>query len=141
MADNNMNNAALNQSNVEVLIAEEILAGNGIIRLDEQDVKNLRDSSDYIDGTVVDGKLDDLGELADQGINSLKEAHPQDALTMLMVKIRIAIHSDLLMEQMESIHDVFSNLDDDISFMWGVEVDAPVPEEVRICVLGGFKLK
>ena len=141
MADNNMNNAALNQSNVEVLIAEEILAGNGIIRLDEQDVKNLRDSSDYIDGTVVDGKLDELGKLADQGINSLKEAHPQDALTMLMVKIRIAIHSDLLMEQMESIHDVFSNLDDDISFMWGVEVDAPVPEEVRICVLGGFKLK
>ena len=136
-----MNNAALNQSNVEVLIAEEILAGNGIIRLDEQDVKNLRDSSDYIDGTVVDGKLDELGKLADQGINSLKEAHPQDALTMLMVKIRIAIHSDLLMEQMESIHDVFSNLDDDISFMWGVEVDAPVPEEVRICVLGGFKLK
>ena len=141
MADNNMNNAALNQSNVEVLIAEEILAGNGIIRLDEQDVKNLRDSSDFIDGTVVDGKLDELGKLADQGINSLKEAHPQDALTMLMVKIRIAIHSDLLMEQMESIHDVFSNLDDDISFMWGVEVDAPVPEEVRICVLGGFKLK
>lgn len=141
MAANNMNNAALNQSNVEVLIAEEILAGNGIIRLDEQDVKNLRDSSDYIDGTVVDGKLDELGKLADQGINSLKEAHPQDALTMLMVKIRIAIHSDLLMEQMESIHDVFSNLDDDISFMWGVEVDAPVPEEVRICVLGGFKLK
>lgn len=141
MAANNMNNAALNQSNVEVLIAEEILAGNGIIRLDEQDVKNLRDSSDYIDGTVVDGKLDELGKLADQGINSLKKAHPQDALTMLMVKIRIAIHSDLLMEQMESIHDVFSNLDDDISFMWGVEVDAPVPEEVRICVLGGFKLK
>ena len=141
MADNNMNNAALNQSNVEVLIAEEILAGNGIIRLDEQDVKNLRDSSDFIDGPVVDGKLDELGKLADQGINSLKEAHPQDTLTMLMVKIRIAIHSDLLMEQMESIHDVFSNLDDDISFMWGVEVDAPVPEEVRICVLGGFKLK
>ena len=141
MADNNMNNAALNQSNVEVLIAEEILAGNGIIRLDEQDVKNLRDSSDYIDGTVVDGKLDDLGELADQGINSLKEAHPQDTLTMLMVKIRMAKHSDLLMEQMEAIHDVFFGLGDDISFMWGVEVDAPVPEEVRICVLGGFKLK
>lgn len=81
MANNNINNATHNQSNVEVLIAEEILADEGIIKLNERDVKKLRDGSDFMDGTVIDGKLDDLGELAAKAINSLKEAHPQDTLT------------------------------------------------------------
>lgn len=90
MANNNINNATHSQSNVEVLIAEEILADEGIIKLNERDVKKLRDGSDFMDGTVIDGKLDDLGELAGKAINSLKEAHPQDTLTMLMVKIRVA---------------------------------------------------
>lgn len=44
-----------------------------------------------------------------------------------------------MMNQLESIHDIFFDLGDDIFLMWGIDVNAPVPEEARICVLGGFK--
>ena len=124
---------------LEKMIAEEILANKGIIALDDNDVKKLRDGSDFMDGTVVDGKLDDLGELASKAISSLKGAHPQEVLTMLLMNIRVAKGSELIMCQLAPINELLCDLGDDIFFVWGIEVNAPVCDEVRLCVLGGFK--
>ena len=49
------NNALHNQSAIEDLISKEILTSKDLIDIDVNDVKNLKASSDFIDGVVIDG--------------------------------------------------------------------------------------
>jgi len=127
------------QSNVEVMIEEEILVNKGIIRLDENDVQKVRDASDFLDGATVEGKSENLGELANEAVAQIKNRHSNDKLAVLMLKMRVAQGSDLLMEQFGAIHDLFEQLGEDILVMWGIEKDAPITDEIRICAIGGFK--
>ena len=129
-----------NSKTVETIIADDFLANKGIIELDANDIQKLKDGSDYIDGVSIDGKLDDLGGLAVKAVTLIKDYHPNDDLALLMLKIRVAKGSNLIMNQLGSINDLFCDLGDDISVMWGIEFDAPLSDEVRVCVLGGFTL-
>ena len=129
------------KSNLEALIKEEILVNKGIVSLDENDVQKVKDGSDFLDGATAEGKSESLGELADEAVSQIKDRHPNDQLAILMLKIRVAQGTEFLMEQLDAINDVFEKLGDDVSIMWGIEMDAPITAEIRICVLGGFKKK
>lgn len=124
---------------LEKMIAEEILANNNHIGLDSDDVQKLKDYSDFIDGTAVNGKPDDLRKLADEALMQIKEAHPHSRLTMLMFKIRVAKGHHLTLEQIDAFNSLFRSPTYDIPMMWGIETDAPIPDEVRLCILCGFK--
>jgi cell division GTPase FtsZ len=129
------------KSNLEALIKEEILVNKGIVSLDENDVQKVKDGSDFLDGATAEGKSENLGELTDEAVSQIKDRHPNDLLAILMLKIRVAQGTEFLMEQLDAINDVFEKLGDDVSIMWGIEMDAPITNEIRICVLGGFKKK
>lgn len=129
----------VNHEAVEKMIDDDFLANKGIIGIDEYDLKKLKEGSDYIDGATVDGKLNLLGELADKALTVVKDAHPHDEISILLLKLRVAKGFDLIMCQLEPINDFFCELGDNILVMWGIEVEATIPDEVRVCVLGGFK--
>lgn len=129
----------LTNSDLEKMIAEEILANNNLIGLDSDEVQKLKENSDFIDGTAVNGKLDNLGKLADEALSQIMEAHPNNQLTMLMLKIRVSEKYDLTMEHINNFNDFFSDSKFDIPMMWGIETEGAIPDEVRLCVLCGFK--
>ena len=133
-----MDNKMINPD-LEKMIAEEILANKGSLTLDANDIKQMKDISDYLDGDVADGKLDDIEELSKKTINQLKDAHSQDKITALLLKLRVDKGAELLTCQVGTLYDVFSLLDDDVSVKWGVEFDATLCDEVRVIVLCGFK--
>ena len=109
------------------------------MRLDANDVRKLKEHSDFIAGTVINGTLDGLGNVADEALTQIKEAHPQNQLTMLILKIRVAEKCGVTMEHLNGFDDFISGLQFDIPIMWGIETEAPIPNEVRLCVLCGFK--
>lgn len=129
----------VNHEAVKKMIDNDFLANKGIIGLDDNDIRKLKEDSDYIDGAAIDGKLDNIGELADNALSLIKNAHPNDVLSILMLKLRVANGSELIMCQLNPINDFFCELGDDVLVMWGIEVGASVPDEIRVCVLGGFK--
>ncbi len=65
-----MDNKMINPD-LEKMIAEEILANKGSLTLDANDIKQMKDISDYLDGDVADGKLDDIEELSKKTINQV----------------------------------------------------------------------
>ena len=135
-----MNNNEMNPE-LEKMIAEEILANKGEIVLNADDVQKLKDSSDFIDGMAVDGKLNDLGKLSDQTYRKLKDAHPEKRFTNLLLKMRVSESSMLMMEQMEPLLDFFQTFDEDFAILWGVETNAQITDELRLVMLCGFKEK
>ena len=136
-----MNTAESAQANeaLEAMIAENIIANMGVINLDASDVRGLKECSDFIDGTTADGKLDQLGELASSAISKMKDAHPGSRLVSLLLKIRVADGTEFLMEHIAPIQEVFERLDENVNVKWGIEINAPVPDEFRVCVVCGFK--
>lgn len=124
---------------LEKIIDIDFLANKGIIRLDDKDIQKLREDSDFIDGAAIDGKLDELGELAGKAVTLIKNAHPNNKISILILKLRIAIGSELIMCQLNPINDLFCDLGNDTLVMWGIEVNAPLSDECRVCVLCGFK--
>ena len=141
MNDKTMNAAGSGNANeaLEAMIAEEFLANLGVIVLDYGDVRSLKDSSDFIDGTTADGKVDGLGRLVGDAISKLQDAHPGSHLVGLLLKMRMAEGTGLFMEPVAQLQEVLSSLDESVNIKWGLEKDAPVPSEVRICVICGFK--
>lgn len=135
------NNALHNQSAIEDIISKEVLIDENLISIDANDVKNLKSNSDFIDGIVIDGKLEELGTLTSDAVNQIKELHSANLFVGLMLKIRVAEGCELMMEQLGSLHDILDNLDEDVFSIWGIETNAPVTDETRICVLCGFKEK
>ena len=124
---------------VEAMIAVEILANKGEVMLDADDVQDLKDDSNIIDGATINGKVDELGELANKAILQVKDAHPENQLASIIIKMRVAEAGDLLMEHMGHLCDVFESLGENVSAKWGIEMNAPIADEIRICVLCGFK--
>lgn len=124
---------------VEAMIAVEILANKGEVMLDADDVQDLKDDSNIIDGATINGKVDELGELANKAILQVKDAHPENQLASIIIKMRVAEAGDLLMEHMGHLYDVFESLGENVSAKWGIEMNAPIADEIRICVLCGFK--
>jgi hypothetical protein len=129
----------MNNSDLEKMIAEEFLANKGRIVIDENDIKEIRGGSDFIDGAVIEGKLGDVSLLAEKAVMQIKTAHPYSTLVNLMLKLRVATGVELMMSQMTFICDLSSDLGDDILTKWGLEANAPILDEIRICVLGGFR--
>lgn len=128
------NNALHNQSAIEDMISKEILTDENLIGIDANDVKNLKSNSDFIDGIVIDGKLDELGVLTSEAVNQIKKLHSDNLFVGFMLKIRVAEGCELMMEQLGSLHDVLDNLDEDVFAIWGIEMNAPVTDEIRICL-------
>ena len=129
----------MTNSDLEKMIAEEILANNNLFGFDSNDIQKLKDYSDFIDGTVVNGKPDDLGKLADEALTQIKEAHPHSRLTMLMFKIKVAKGHYLTLEQLDAFNCIFRAPKYDIPMMYALETDAPIPDKVRLCLLCGLK--
>ena len=128
------------QIDLETMIAEEILANNGAMGFDTNDVQQFKDSSDFIDGTAVEGKLDDMKELAEKAIGQIKDANSDKQLVNLILKIRVAAGVELTMEQMGALNSYFSEMDEGITNMWSIESNAPLSNEIRLCVLCSFKI-
>lgn len=131
----------MTNSELEKMIVEEVLANNNLLGLDSDDVQKFKKHSDFIDGTAVNGKPEDLGKLAYEALTQIKEAHPHNQLTMLILKIRVAGKYGLATEHLDSFNVFFSDPQFDIPIMWGIETEASIPNKVRLCVLCGFKSK
>ena len=128
------------QIDLETMIAEEILANNGVLGFDTNDIQHFKDSSDFIDGTAVEGKLDDMKELAEKAIGQIRDANSDKQLVNIILKIRVAAGVELTMEQMGALNSYFSEMDEGITNMWSMESDASLSNEIRLCILCGFKV-
>lgn len=135
---NNVEERVNSHDAIETMIVTEILANKGPFGIDADDVQDLKDSSDFIDGTIVEGRVDDLKGLIENSVDQMRKNYPQKQLVNILLKVRVAAGVELTMEHLDALHDIADELDDCIALKWGIEADTPLSNEIRLCVLCGF---
>lgn len=131
----------MNDYEIKQMINEEILANPGLMLFNSKDIDKLYEKSDVIDGIKVDGKIDDLSKLVFCAFNQIKATNSEQRLETIYLHLRVATGSDLLMEQLSPLYDIIEHLCGDIHVKLNIEENTTLPDEIRVCVLGGFKEK
>jgi len=72
-------------------------------------------------------------------LTELVEAHPEARLERVAVKLLFNKESELMMEEMSAINEVFDNLED-VGLIWGIgRNENSHDSKIAICIVAGFK--
>lgn len=126
---------------LKAMIMKDFIAEVGLINIDPQDMKNIRDASDILDGcrkVCCKSEIKDCLQLA---LNELMAAHPDEILSNLAVNLHFSNEAELMMEEMSVLHEVLDTLDD-VEIIWGISRNNNEGngENFIICIFAGFKL-
>ena len=120
-------------------VIQEILS-SGKMHFTTSNFDLLYKESDIVDGAKIDGKLNNLGGLAESALKLLTEAHPEMSLHTIILNIKVENDSELLMEHISLLDSFFGSLSKDVIPKWNIIDEAAIPDEIQVCVIGGFKL-
>lgn len=99
----------------------------------------IRDNSDFMDGNRKTCYAKDMKEHLQATLTELIEAHPDARLERVAVKLLFNKESELMMEEMSAINEVFDNLED-VELIWGIGRNENSHDgKIAICIVAGFK--
>ena len=131
----------MSDEEVESMILKDFIANSGLICIDAGDIKMIRDNSDFMDGNKKTCYARDMKEYLQSALTEVIKAHPDARLEKVAVKLLFNKESELMMEEMSAINEVFGNLDD-TEVIWGIGRNENTHDgKIAICVVGGFKYK
>ena len=83
----------------------------------------------------------DMKEYLQSALTELTEAHVDARLERVAIKLLFNKESELMMEEMSAINEVFGNLDE-VELIWGIGRNEDSNEgKIAICIVAGFKNK
>lgn len=128
----------MNKEQLDKLISEEILKSSGFINVDEKDVRNLIQRSAFIDGTKSMGPPSELRSMIENAVTQIESNHKQTSKRALLVIKQSAV-SELNLDDMMSVSEVFSERRDDFDFVWGLSTDSDLSSDnISVIILLGF---
>lgn len=128
----------MDKEKLDKLISEEILKSSGFINVDEKDVRNLIQRSAFIDGTKSMGSPSELRRMIENAVTQIESNHNQTSKRALLV-IKQSTGSELNMDDMMSVSEVFSERRDDFDFVWGLSTDSNQSSgNISVIILLGF---
>lgn len=123
---------------LDKLITEEVLKTSGFINIDEKDVKNIMQKSAFVDGTKSIGHPSELKNLIENAVAQIESEHKRMSKHALLV-IKQSTGSELQMDDMMVISEVFSERQDDFDFVWGLSTDSSLScGDISVILLLGF---
>ena len=133
--------SVMSDEELEAMILKDFVANKGLICIDAGDIKMIRDNSDFMDGTRKACYAKDMKEHLQSALTELTEAHANARLERVAIKLLFNKESELMMEEMSAINEVFQNLDD-VELIWGIgRNEDSYDGKIAICVVAGFKNK
>ena len=131
--------SVMSDEELEAMILKDFVANKGLICIDAGDIKMIRDDSDFMDGNRKTCYAKDMKEYLQSALTELTEAHAGARLERVAIKLLFNKESELMMEEMSAINDVFGNLDD-VELIWGIGRNENSHDgKIAICVVAGFK--
>lgn len=125
----------------EAMILKDFIANTGLICIDAGDIKMIRDNSDFMDGNRKTCYAKDMKEYLQTTLTELVEAHPDAQLERVAIKLLLNKESELMMEEMSAINEVFDNMED-VELIWGIGRNENSHDgKIAICIVAGFKNK
>ena len=98
----------------------EIAGEKGLIHIDRHDVDLFKANAQLIDAEKVSGKVEDIGAILDGIFTTMAERNSGCKVKSMLLTLRIAENSNLMMEHMNGVHDAISKLGDDVESKWGL---------------------
>lgn len=133
--------SVMSDEELETMILKDFVANKGLICIDAGDIKMIRDDSDFIDGSRKTCYAKDMNEHLQSALTELTKAHSDARLERVAIKLLFNKESELMMEEMSAINDVFGNLDD-VELIWGIGRNENSHDgKIVICIVAGFMNK
>ena len=133
--------SVMSDEELEAMILKDFVANKGLICIDAGDIKMIRDDSDFMDGNRKTCYAKDMKEYLQSALTELTEAHTGARLERVAIKLLFNKESELMMEEMSAINEVFGNLED-VELIWGIGRNENSHDgKIAICVVAGFKNK
>jgi len=140
-AEGVVKSSVMSDEELEAMILKDFIAIPGLICIDAGDIKMIRDNSDFMDGCRKKCYAKDMKEHLQSALTDLTEAHPDARLERIAIKLLFNKESELMMEEMSAINEVFQNLDD-VELIWGIGKNENSHDgKIAICIVAGFKNK
>jgi len=140
-AEGVVKSSVMSDEELEAMILKDFIANTGLICIDADDIKMIRDNSDFMDGCRKACYAKDMKEHLQSALAELTEAHPDARLKRIAIKLLFNKESELMMEEMSAINEVLGTLDD-VELIWGIGRNEDTHDgKIAICVVAGFKNK
>ena len=140
-ADGVVKSSVMSDEELEAMILKDFIANPGLICIDAGDIKMIRDNSDFMDGNRKTCYSKDMKEHLQATLTELIEAHPDALLECVAIKLLFNKESELMMEEMSAINEVFDNMGD-VELIWGIGRNENSHDgKIAICIVAGFKNK
>ena len=115
----------------------EIAGDKGLIHIDRHDVDLFKANAEHIDAEKAGGNVENIGAILDGIFTTMAERNSGRKVKSMLLALRIAENSNLMMEHMNGVHDAISKLGDEIESKWGLfSTDLPDDRFEIIAALG-----
>ena len=116
----------------------EIAGGKGLIHIDRHDVDLFKANAQLIDAEKVGGNVENIGAILDGIFTTMAERNSGRKVKSILLALRIAENSKLMMEHMNGVHDAISKLGDEVESKWGLFATDLPDDRFEIIVALGF---
>ena len=131
----------MEKEKLEQLIQQDFIENNSLICIDENDMEKLRTDSDFMDGCKRACFAKEMNAHLLAALDEVRNSHAGAKLKRLAIKLLFNRESELMMEEMSGLSEVFDTLGD-VDVMWGIgRNDNFLNGKIAICVVAGFKNK
>lgn len=129
----------MSKEEVETMIMKYFIADVRFICIDAGDIIAIQQDSDYMDGCKKICYAKEIKENLQSAIAEMVKAHSDAKLSHLAVKLLFNKESELMMDEMSALGEVFDSLKE-TEIVWGIgKNDNPQNGKITICIVGGFK--
>ena len=129
----------MEKNQLEQMVAQDFLCSDGLLRVNLDDIINLRQHCDFIDGCKVSGEIGQLPTIISNTLEAIRVAHTEALLVMVIMMIICSNGKGVNIEQMNMIYHVFGQLGD-IDLLWGIDNRRQeMPYDISISILTGYK--
>ncbi len=133
--------SVMSDEELEAMILKDFVANKSLICIDAGDIKMIRDNCDFMDGNRKTCYAKDMKEHLQSALTELTEAHVDARLERVAIKLLFNKESELMMEEMSAINEVFGNLED-VELIWGIGRNEDSNDgKIAICIVAGFENK
>ena len=129
----------MTKDEVEAMIMKDFIADVGLICIDARDIIAICEHSDFIDGCRKKCYANDMKENLQSAIDEMIKVHSDAIMTHLAVKLQFNKESELMMNEMSALSDIFDSLKG-TEVVWGIgRNDNPHSGKISICIVCGLK--
>mgnify|MGYP003311398048 CR=1 FL=1 len=119
---------------------EEIIENSGFINIDNHDVDDFMHDLEIVDAIKIHGLCNSIEELLTDALEILQKRNSPHKCIKILFSIKISNLGEITMNDMNKISEFLSQLDEEISIVWGVSTNNKLKQdELELIILSGFE--